>query len=57
MYQCARAELSSPLTEISKCQNIRVEANKPHCMELTFNEGAFGMRKDFTTDMPLIINW
>ena len=50
-------QLSCPLLEISKCQIITVEANKPHCLELTFNEGAQGMRKNFASDMPLVINW
>ena len=51
------AELSNPMAEISKCQNITMELNKPHCMELAFNGGAKGLHHDFTPDMPLIINW
>ena len=48
---------SIPLREISKCQNIVIELNKPHGLELTFNTGAQGKRKDFRSKIPLIFNW
>ncbi len=51
------AKLSNPLAEIAKCHNITVKPKQPHRMELTFNNGAKSMRKDFTSDIPLVINW
>ena len=51
------ATISKPLIEISKCHNIVLELNKPNCLELTFNHGKKGMRKDFRSNTPLILNW
>ncbi len=49
--------MSHPMAEISICHNIAVKLNEPHYLELTFNEGVKRMRKDFTPDLPLVINW
>ncbi|MFK7859714.1 MAG: hypothetical protein AB8B64_12880 [Granulosicoccus sp.] len=48
---------SNPLLAISKCQNIVIELDKPNRLELTFNNGVHGKRHDFTSKMPLILNW
>lgn len=51
------AELSDTMAAIAKCHDIRLKPSHPHCLELTFNNGANGINKDFTSDLPLVINW
>lgn len=48
---------SSPLRQISTCENVEVVFNKLHCLELTFNDGAQNKQKDFRPEIPLVFNW
>ena len=48
---------SKPLREIAQCHNIVVHLDKPHGLELTFNNGTCGKSRDFTADIPLTIHW
>lgn len=48
---------SNPLHEISKCPNVTVMLDTAHKMALTFNNGAMRKTKDFSADMPLVVNW
>lgn len=50
-------ELSDPLKKIATCENIDIELNKPHSLELLFNDGAQKKRKDFSPILPLVLAW
>lgn len=48
---------SLPLETISKCDGISLRLNKPHKLELVFNEEKSGALLDFTPQLPLIFGW
>ena len=48
---------SSVLQAIAEIENIRVQANSPHCLEITFGRNAEGKQRDFRPRLPLKICW
>ncbi|MFC1748457.1 hypothetical protein ACFL2V_06580 [Pseudomonadota bacterium] len=51
------SEPSETLVEIANCDGVSIRLNKPHRMELVFNEGRAGMLKDFSPELPMAISW
>jgi len=48
---------SPTLEAIADCEGISLRLNEPHRMELVFNDGAEGISKDLTPELPLIVRW
>jgi len=53
----ASEALSEQLTAASLAHGLEILSSDEHLMELTFDHGRQGMRKDLRPDLPLIINW
>jgi len=48
---------SKPLRETLGGPAVSAELGTPHCLRLTFNEGAEGQSRDFRPALPLVIHW
>jgi hypothetical protein len=45
------------LAAVSGIGPLSFAAGQPHLMELQFNDGAAGQRRDLRPELPLIIRW
>lgn len=48
---------SPTLEAFANCQHISLRLNKPHLLELIFNEAREGFYRDLTPALPLVVRW
>jgi hypothetical protein len=48
---------SLTLEAIAGCERISLRLNKPHRLEIVFNEAKEGKSKDMTPELPLVVFW
>jgi hypothetical protein len=51
------ARPSAVLKSVEKCESVTLQLNKPHRLDLVFNDNKEGLSKDMTLDLPLVIHW
>lgn len=49
--------LSKAALALNQVQNLSIENNKDHLLELEFDNGTFNQARDFRPEIPLLIKW